>query len=103
MLKKLTIKCYGDPKPSHNIQFMMDNGTVTTLTFDNVEVVETNGLYTLTYHTNVALAFKPWHILNMVTTIPGVVEYFDISFITERFYVVFTDETIKKLNNELQK
>ena len=102
MLKKLTIKCYGNPKPSNSIQFMMDDHKVTTLKFDNVETSEKDGLYTLTYNTNAPLAFKPWHIMELVTSIPGVTSYFNISFNTERFFVVFTNETIERLNNELQ-
>ena len=71
------------------------------LVFDRVTQTRENGLVTLTFTANQPIPIKPWRISDFVTKIPGLEEFVDVYFTTDRFMVAFDKEMINRFNNNL--
>lgn len=100
MLTKMRIQCSGQlPEPTNTIAFRMTDGTVRQITFDKVSVNTDNGT-TLVFECE-PQEFKPWRMEAILTQIPGLGEYTGISFTTERYFVILTDEMLEQMNKNI--
>ena len=101
MITKLIIRCYGEPQPPTCIDVLLTDGTKDQLIFDHVNKTRDGVLTTLTFIASQPIAVKPWRIAEFLTEIPGMHQFVDIYFTTDRFMVAFGDDMIHRFNNNM--
>lgn len=101
MITKLLIRCYGEPTYVTELDVLLTDNQKEHLVFDRVTQTRENGLATLTFTANQPIPIKPWRISDFVTKIPGLEEFVDVYFTTDRFMVAFDKEMINRFNNNL--
>lgn len=101
MITKLLIRCYGKPTPITGLDVLLTDNQKEHLVFDRVTQTCENGLTTLTFTANQPIPVKPWRIADFATKIPGLEEFVDVYFTTDRFMVAFDKTMINRFNNKL--
>lgn len=101
MITKLLIRCYGEPTHVTELDVLLTDNQKEHLVFDRVTQTRENGLTTLTFTVEQPIPVKPWRIADFVTKIPGLGEFVDVYFTTNRFMVAFDKEMINRFNNNL--
>ena len=101
MITKLIIRCYGEPTPVTELDILLTDNQKEHLVFERVTQTRENGLTTLTFTTEQPIPVKPWKIADFATKIPGLDEFVDVYFTTDRFMVAFDKEMINRFNNNL--
>lgn len=101
MITKLLIRCYGEPTHVTELDVLLTDNQKEHLVFDRVTQTRENGLTTLTFTVEQPIPVKPWRIADFVTKIPGLEEFVDVYFTTNRFMVAFDKEMINRFNNNL--
>ncbi len=101
MITKLLIRCYGEPTPITELDVLLTDGKKEHLVFDCVTQTRENGLTTLIFTVEQPIPVKPWKIADFTTKIPGLKNFVDVYFTTDRFMVAFDKEMIHRFNNKL--
>lgn len=98
-MKQMTIRCIGHVTDVPNtFYFYMIDGQIKEVTFDEI-IIEHKENRTIIYcNKPKANEVKPWKIEAIKTKLHGLVAYLDVYFTTDKYYVAFTEETIKQLN-----